>query len=61
MRPVFVLRTGTEFRVDIAILSLHENAEKIKAACAAMEQPVYQIGAVVAGEKKVVIDQTCQL
>ena len=38
-----------------------ENAEKIKAACAAMEQPVYQIGAVVAGEKKVVIDQTCQL
>ena len=38
-----------------------ENAEKIKAACAAMKQPVYQIGAVVAGEKKVVIDQTCQL
>ena len=38
-----------------------ENAEKIKTACAAMEQPVYQIGAVVAGEKKVVIDQTCQL
>ena len=38
-----------------------ENAEKIKAACADMEQPVYQIGAVVAGEKKVVIDQTCQL
>lgn len=32
MRPVFVLRTGTEFRVDIAILSLHENAEKIKSA-----------------------------
>ncbi len=38
-----------------------ENAERIKVACAAMEQPVYQIGAVVAGEKKVVIDQTCQL
>ena len=38
-----------------------ENAEKIKAACAAMEQPVYQIGSVVAGEKKVVIDQTCEL
>ncbi len=38
-----------------------ENAEKVKAACAAMEQPVYQIGAVVAGEKKVVIDQTCEL
>lgn len=38
-----------------------ENAERIKVACAAMEQPAYQIGAVVAGEKKVVIDQTCQL
>ena len=38
-----------------------ENAERIKVACAAMEQPVYQIGAVDAGEKKVVIDQTCQL
>ena len=38
-----------------------ENAAKVKAACAAMDQPVYQIGAVVAGEKKVVIDQTCQL
>ena len=37
------------------------NAEKIQAACKAMEQPVYQIGAVVAGEKKVVIDQTCEL
>ena len=29
--------------------------------CAAMEQPVYQIGSVVAGEQKVVIDQTCEL
>ena len=38
-----------------------ENAEKVKAACAAIDQPVYQIGAVVAGEKKVVIDQTCEL
>lgn len=37
------------------------NAEKVKAACAAMNQPVYQIGAVVAGDKKVVIDQTCEL
>ena len=38
-----------------------ENAEKVKAACAALEQPVYQIGAVVEGEKKVVIDGTCEL
>ncbi len=38
-----------------------ENAEKVKAACAAMDQPVYQIGSVVAGDKKVVIDQTCVL
>ena len=38
-----------------------ENAEKVKAACAAIDQPVYQIGAVVEGEKKVVIDQTCEL
>ena len=38
-----------------------ENAEKVKAACAAMEQPVYEIGSVVAGDKKVVIDQTCEL
>lgn len=38
-----------------------ENAEKVKAACALMDQPVYQIGTVVAGEKKVVIDQTCEL
>lgn len=38
-----------------------QNAEKIKAACAAMEQPVYEIGSVVAGDKKVVIDQTCEL
>ena len=38
-----------------------ENAEKVKAACAAIDQPVYQIGAIVEGEKKVVIDQTCEL
>ncbi len=38
-----------------------ENAEKVKVACAAMDQPVYQIGSVVAGDKKVVIDQTCVL
>ena len=37
------------------------NAEKVKAACANMNEAVYEIGTVVAGEKKVVIDQTCQL
>ena len=37
------------------------NAEKVKAACANMTEAVYEIGTVVAGEKKVVIDQTCQL
>lgn len=38
-----------------------KNAEKIKSVCATMNQPIYQIGTVVAGEKKVVIDQTCEL
>ncbi len=37
------------------------NAEKVKAACTNMNEAVYEIGTVVAGEKKVVIDQTCQL
>lgn len=37
------------------------NAKKVQAACANINQPVYQIGSVVAGEKKVVIDQTCVL
>lgn len=47
--------------IGFVLICNAENAEKIKAACAVMEQPVYQIGVVVAGEKKVVIDQTCQL
>ena len=47
--------------IGFVIICDAENAEKVKAACAAIDQPVYQIGAVVAGEKKVVIDQTCEL
>ena len=38
-----------------------ENAEKVKAACKEIDQAVYEIGKVVAGDKKVVIDQTCVL
>ena len=37
------------------------NAAKVKEACAQMEQPVYEIGNVVSGEKKVVIDKSCEL
>ena len=37
------------------------NAEKVKAACAEMNQQVYEIGKVVSGDKKVVIDGTCEL
>ncbi|MBR2627995.1 MAG: phosphoribosylformylglycinamidine cyclo-ligase, partial [Peptococcaceae bacterium] len=47
--------------IGFVIIVDAENAEKVKAACAAMDQPVYEIGAVVAGDKKVVIDQTCEL
>ena len=47
--------------IGFVIIVDAENAEKVKAACEAMEQPVYEIGSVVAGDKKVVIDQTCEL
>lgn len=42
--------------IGFVIIADAENAEKIKAACAELEEAVYQIGTVVAGEKKVVIN-----
>lgn len=47
--------------IGFVLLCDAANAEKVKAACVAMDQPVYEIGLVVAGDRKVVIDKTCEL
>ncbi len=47
--------------IGFVLICDKENAAKVKEACAQMEQPVYEIGNVVSGEKKVVIDKSCEL
>ena len=42
--------------IGFVIIADALNAEKIKAACAELNEAVYQIGTVVSGEKKVVIN-----
>ena len=46
--------------IGFVLICDKENAAKVKEACAQMEQPVYEIGNVVSGEKKVVIDKSCE-